>query len=322
MGKKIAIILFVCCVSSVTSAPQDVFYGPGFRQVVMVNPASAGMEGDGIIRMSYINQYPGRGFNLHTFFMSYDGFIPLFHGGIAGYILNDYTGGILNDLRGGFSYSYHLQAGKDFFINAGLSASVQHRGINADRIVLPDQIDPLQGAVLPSSENISGRGRSVFDVGTGFTLTVGNYFAGFAVNHLAKPDLEGSELPESILKRRLTMFASGNFDTGRRMKVTLMPFLFFDMSGKEILSAAGGAIAAGGVSLNGLAMINNNGDINLQTGFSIKKWKGLFFYNYCFNLTSANRLLPFSLYHQGGLSISLNNVDKRKTVKAINFPEL
>jgi len=32
--------------------------------------------------------------------------------------------------------------------------------------------------------------------------------------------------------------------------------------------------------------------------------------------------LPFTMYHQAGLSLSLNNVDKRKVIKAIKFPNL
>ena len=34
--------------------------------------------------------------------------------------------------------------GKDLFINAGLTASVFHRGYNFGNAVLPDQIDPLE----------------------------------------------------------------------------------------------------------------------------------------------------------------------------------
>ena len=77
---------------------------------------------------------------------------PYLHGGAGFYLSDDYLGGIVNDLRGGFSYAYFLQAGKDLFINAGLSASVYHRGYNFGNAVLPDQIDPLGGVSFPSSE--------------------------------------------------------------------------------------------------------------------------------------------------------------------------
>jgi hypothetical protein len=46
------------------------------------------------------------------------------------------------------------------------------------------------------------------------------------------------------------------------------------------------------------------------------------FYNYRFNLVSADNVLPFPLFHHTGISLNLNNVDKRKTIKTINFPKL
>ena len=52
---------------------------------------------------------------------------------------------LVNDLRGGLSYSYFLQAGRDLYINAGLSASFFHRGFNFSDAVFPDQIDPMGG---------------------------------------------------------------------------------------------------------------------------------------------------------------------------------
>ena len=62
--------------------------------------------------------------------------------------------------------------------------------------------------------------------------------------------------------------------------------------------------------------------MNIQTGFSIKAGKLSIYYNYRFNIASGNNLMPLSLLHQTGLAFSLNNVDKRKTIKTINFPKL
>ena len=104
--------------------------------LLMDNPALSGSEGDGVLRMSYLNFYPGNSFNLNSVYLSYDSYFPGLHGGTGFYLSEDYLGGILNDLRGGFSYSYFLQAGKDLFINAGLTASFFHRGYNFGNAVL------------------------------------------------------------------------------------------------------------------------------------------------------------------------------------------
>ncbi|MGQ9620881.1 MAG: PorP/SprF family type IX secretion system membrane protein, partial [Bacteroidales bacterium] len=250
---RLPLILTLIIVAVFNAQSQDRFYSPGFQPAVILNPAVAGIEGDGILRMVYMTQYPGQGFNLHSFSGSYDAFISVLHGGIAGYISNDYLG-IINDIRGGFSYSYHLRASKDLYINAGLSASFQHRGINTVKMVLPDQIDPLQGVVLPSAEEISGRGRTIFDVGTGFVMISGNYLAGISVNHLARPDLEGSGSQESSLARRMTFFASGTFRIGKTIKTVIKPVIYFDVAGKEILAATGIVTATETVAVNTILM--------------------------------------------------------------------
>ena len=118
------------------------------------NPALAGSEGDGVLRLSYLNYFPGNNFNLHSVYFSYDSYFPVLHGGAGIYITDDYLGGIINDIRGGLSYAYFLKAGKDLFINAGLSASFYNRGYNFNNAVLPDQIDPLGGVSIPSSESL------------------------------------------------------------------------------------------------------------------------------------------------------------------------
>ena len=130
-------------------------------------------EGDGVIRLSYLNYYPGNNYDLHSVYFSYDSYFPQLHGGAGIYLADDYLGGIINDFRGGFSYAYFLQAGKDLFINGGLSASIYHRGFNFSNAVLPDQIDPLGGVSIPSSEVLASPGKTVVDIAAGFLFISG-----------------------------------------------------------------------------------------------------------------------------------------------------
>ena len=60
--------------------------------------------------------------------------------------------------------------------------------------VLPDQIDPLEELLYPSSEALASKGRTVFDIGAGFLFISGKFFAGISVNHLAEPDLQEQDL--------------------------------------------------------------------------------------------------------------------------------
>lgn len=140
-GKEMNIRLIILSLFIVLSVQrlvgQETVYGPGYQTIMLTNPAFAGTQGDGTLRLSYFDFYPGLNYNLHSFFASYDTFLPVIHGGAAAFISNDYMGGTVNDMRGGISYAYHLQAEKNVFINAGLSASFFHRGFNMNRMVFP-----------------------------------------------------------------------------------------------------------------------------------------------------------------------------------------
>ncbi len=69
-------------------------------------------------------------------------------------------------------------------------------------------------------------------------------------------------------------------------------------------------------------MKDNSGNLNIQTGFSLTAGRISVYYNYRFNAISGNKFLPFSLLHETGLAFSLNNVEKRNTIKTINFPKM
>lgn len=301
---------------------QDSDQGPGYQTIMMNNPALSGSEGDGVLRLSYLNLYPGNNYNLHSVYFSYDSYVPVLHGGAGFYISDDYLGGIVNDFRGGLSYAYFLKAGKDLFINAGLSASVYHRGFSFEKAVFPDQIDPLGGVSLPSSEILTTSGQTVFDVGAGLLLISGKYFGGLSINHLAQPDLSATGISNERLKRKLLLHLSADYNLSKRHSLKVRPIAFMGLQGGLISAGAGTVFESNYLSINTIILSDNNKNMNIQTGFSLKAGKVSVYYNYRFNIVSGNKLLPLSLLHQTGLAFSLNNVDKRNAIKTINFPKL
>jgi type IX secretion system PorP/SprF family membrane protein len=315
------IILFIIILGAHVSG-QETNYSPGYQTIIMTNPAFTGSEGDGMLRLSYFNFYPGNNYDLHSVFLSYDTYMSVLHGGAGFYITDDYLGGIVNDLRGGFSYAYHLRAGEGTFINVGLESSFYHRGFNHNNIRLPDQIDPLNGFVFPSGEIIADRGRTVFDVSTGFLIISDRIYGGFSVNHLAEPDLSGSGSSIEKIKRKFSVQIAGNFDLSKNFNLAARPVLSAEIQNGHFIGGIGGAIENNAFSVNSVLIGNNTGSADIQTGISIKKGIILVFYNYRFNIVTGNKLLPLSLLHQTGVVFGLNNVDKRKTIKTINFPKL
>jgi len=322
MLKRHSILVFSLILLNIDCFGQETDPGPGYQMLMATNPAVSGIEGDGMLRLSYLNFYPGNSYNLHSVYFSYDSYFTALHGGAGFYLSNDYLGGIINDLKGGLSYAYFLQAGKDLFINAGLSAGFYHRGFSFDKSVLPDQIDPLGGVSIPSSEILSSSGRTVFDIGAGFLFASGKFTGGFSINHLAEPDISATGNFSERLKRKLLVHVSEDFTLNKEQNLKIQPLIFFEIQGRFINGGAGMALESKYLSINAVVLGDNGKNLNIQTGFSFSAGRVTGFYNYRFNAVSGNKLLPFSLLHQTGLAFSLNNVEKRNTIKTINFPKL
>jgi type IX secretion system PorP/SprF family membrane protein len=290
--------------------------------MMVSNPALAGSEGDAVLRLSYLNYYPGNNYDLHSVYFSYDSYFPQLHGGAGVFLTDDYLGGIINDFRGGFSYAYFLQAGKDLFINGGLSASVYHRGFNFNNAVLPDQIDPLGGVSIPSSELLASKGKTVIDLGAGFTFISGKFSGGFSIDHLAEPDLSSTGGSNERLKRKFILHLSGDFSLSESQNLKIRPLTYLVVQRGYFFGGAGAALEGKSLSFNAMFLADSGKDLNIQTGFSFSTGIMVVYYNYRFNVISGNNLLPLSLLHQTGLAFSLNKVEKRNTIKTINFPKL
>jgi len=313
-------ILFMVLPGKILS--QETGYGTEFHLNINSNPAISGIEGDGYLNLSYMNFYPGSALNLHSAYLSYDGYFPVLHGGAGVFLSNSYLGGVVNDFKGGFSYAYHFQAGRNLYFSSGLSASIYHRGYYFGGAVLPDQIDPLRGAVLPSGDFLTQQGYTVFDLGTGFMFFTGNFYGGFSVNHLAKPDLSQSDFSDTKLNRSLFLHLGGNFIINREKDLKIDPLTMFSYEKGYYTGSVGTVVETNHLTVNMLLFTDNNKNVDMQTGFSVKTGVLILYYNYRFNIVTGENLLPFSLHHHTGMALRLNNVDKRKAVKTINFPKL
>jgi type IX secretion system PorP/SprF family membrane protein len=322
MLKKPCIILIIISCTAFVAGAQGIDAGPGYQMLLMNNPALSGSEGNGVLRLSYINFYPGNSYDLNSVYLSYDSYFQGLHGGAGFYISEEYLGGIVNDLRGGLSYAYFLQAGRDLYINAGLTASVFHRGYNFGNAILPDQIDPLGGVSLPSSEVLDNSGKTLIDVGAGFLVMSGKFTGGFAVNHLAEPELSSTAVSTERINRKYTVHLSADLGLNSKGNLKIEPLLFAGQQGGYFSGGAGTALESKHLAVNTIVFGDNGRNVNIQAGFSFKFSIVSVYYNYQFNVKSGNSLLPLSLLHQVGLAFSLNNVEKRKAFKTINFPKL
>ncbi len=322
MLKRSLILLLIFISFAPHAASQGMAAGPAYQSLLMNNPALSGSEGNGVMRLSYLNYYPGNSYNLNSFYVSYDSYFKFLHGGAGVYVSEDYMGGIINDLRGGLSYAYFLQAGENLFINAGLTASVFHRGYNFANAVLPDQIDPVGGVTFPSGEVLDIRGKTVLDVGAGFLFLSGKFSGGFSVNHLAEPELSSSALSVEKIRRRYSFHLSSDLNLKENGSLKIDPLVMAVSQGNYFSAGGGASLESSHLAINMFLTGDNGSNFNCQAGFAVTFSVVSVYYNYLFNLKSGNSLLPLSLLHQVGLAFSLNNVEKRNAIKTINFPKL
>lgn len=321
--KNRSLILFFCAVFTMTGLTgQETDYGPGYQTIITSNPAFSGSSGDGMLRLSYFNFYPGNNYNIHSFYMSYDSYFPVLHGGAGFYLSNDYLGGIVNDLRGAFSYAYFLKADRDFYINAGLSAGFFRRGFNFGNALFPDEINPMGAVTGNTLETITDFGQMALDISTGFLFIWDSFFAGFSIAHLSEPDLGGNGLSAEKLKRKYSLHLAGDAELAKRKDLMARPLATLELQGNLISGGGGASFESKNLSVGLLVLADNNRNIDVQTGFSIITGRILFFYNYRFNVRSGNAVMPFSVIHQPGLAFILNNVEKRLRYKTINIPRM
>lgn len=318
----IVLITFILALCSQSSVSQD-FEGDMFYSVsLMTNPAFSGARGGNNLKLLYRDFYPGNNMNLSSLYLAYDTYVEAIQGGLGFYLSEDHSGDILNDLRTGASYAYHLRAGRELYVNAGIMTSLIYRRLNRSNIILPDQIDPILGPVLTTEDIIDLKSRLMFDIGVGFLFSYRSYNAGLSFNHISKPDLTGRNEEDGRLKRKMTIHADASFNTGLKdLKMT--PLLFVNLQGGIVNGAAGTCVSYKPLTVSLLLHADFRQGINaLQPGFTLKTGRFSFAYSYFFDAFANEAGIPSSHSNLISVSVSLNNVDNSSVMKAINYPNL
>ncbi len=292
----------------------------GFSAGSGKNPSFAGIEGDGALRITYQSIFPGGGYNLNRYHLSYDAFIEPMHGGAGITVSSDHSGGLLADSRIRLSWSYHLRATRELYVFAGLYTGLIHRSFNSSRLVFSDQIDPVNGVIFPGGETVNYPSSLFYDMGAGFTFLYRNNFLAFDASHLFRPDLSRSGVEGAYLPRTYTLQAFSRQELGGD-NLFLVPYAEIVAGGRDYRIAAGSSLEYNTLSIGALWLRSDIGN-SIQTGISFMLERITVNYAFRFRAGGAEAGLPFALTHQAGLRLSLNNVDKRYVIKAIKLPEL
>jgi type IX secretion system PorP/SprF family membrane protein len=319
MFRRVIFSLFsLLCLLQVTevTGQQATGYGYGSGR----NPAFAGAETAATVKVLYSSVYPSGGYGLNSFSLSFDTFLEPLHGGAGFNLKSEHPGGLMNDITGSMVYSYHLRASRDLWFFAGMGAGMIYRTYNTGRLIFPDQIDPLNGVVLPGNETINRPTYLFFDMSAGLMMIFRSLVVSLDADHLFQPDISAGAVPGATLPRSFTIQSYYRFKTSNDL-LTLIPYLEVAAGGGNYLVAAGGAAEYGRLGM-GILGISEMSGTNIQTSVNAGHGNIEYFYAIRFSPVSKNPGLPFVLLHQAGIQFSLNIVDKRNSIKTILFPHL
>lgn len=296
--------------------------GTFFSSPLVANPAYTGATGSSLITLSYAAYYPGYNTGVATLYGSWDAYFESLHGGAGFFLSENKLGNILNDLRAGVTYAYHLQADRNLWINAGFTASMIHRSLNSSSVILPDQIDPLLGPVLPSGESVSDRSRTLFDASVGFLITWYDFTGGLSVSHIATPDLTGDGKSYSRLPRRYSLHGSYKF-LFERGKYELEPLFAISYQGSRGGLLTGIVAGYESFSVNLASHFSlPEGLSALQAGMSVTAGVVEIGYSHLFAAGNQHVMSPLTLSSVITLRITLTGAAKSVAMRAINYPKL
>jgi type IX secretion system PorP/SprF family membrane protein len=319
LRNRTTILMLVFC--GLTLSGQDTWYGTMSGMHFMYNPAYTGSSGLPVMNISCYSFLPGNNFALRSGYASFDTYSTGLHGGAGLWISDDMLGEIMNDFRAGASYAYHLQAGRDLFFNAGLTASVVHRGVNTGAVILPGDIDPFNGFQGIHSENIADGTVTAFDLGTGITFARGPWYGGVSVMHLTQPWLSDGHQDQNRLRRLYTVSAGTSFSS-RKGEFSLNPSATL-LAQEDNMIIYLGAEALYRSLMCGLAFWHAaSGFTSAEPSLGWDTGSAKIILSYSYVLAGGDTAIKGTAIVKAGLAICFNNVEKSRAIHIIKLPDL
>lgn len=207
-GLLIFLSLFVILQRGHTQDPQ---FSQFYANSLYLAPSFAGLTDGSRVGLNYRNQWPQIPGKFVTYTFSYDHFFDAFNSGAGILIMRDQAGsGNLATTSAGFQYSYDFPINQTWHARPGVYFYYTERSVDFYKLIFSDQIRP--GGNLPTSiENPTlGRVGSI-DFATSAMVYSPNYWIGFSIDHLLKPnqslyDWVEDDFKTAIVPIKLSLF--------------------------------------------------------------------------------------------------------------------
>jgi type IX secretion system PorP/SprF family membrane protein len=192
------------------AAAQDPIFSQFYAMPLQVNPGFAGSAIAPRVGVAYRNQWTGFNNAYRTYAVFYEQSLENLNSGIGFNIEGDNAGdGIYKTTRFSAVYAYRLNVTDNFALKLGVEAGAHQTNLDWQRLIFPDQIDPIggigngTGEVPPETTT-----KTQLDISAGLLILSDKFYLGTALKHLNTPN-------ESIL------FVNDNLSQGLPLRYTL-----------------------------------------------------------------------------------------------------
>lgn len=182
-------MLMILALVTLSVKAQDPEFTQFYVNSMYLNPAMVGSYSCPVVTSQYRNQWPALSGQYITTAISYDDYIPEISGGLGLMIMSDQAGPtVLSTFGGTVAYSNHIDLSRNFSLRSALQISAFQEYLDGSKFRFGDQIDPLNGFVLPTLDWTYGGPVSYVSFGAGSVLFSDKFYIGYAANHLNKPN--------------------------------------------------------------------------------------------------------------------------------------
>ena len=193
MTRQLLCFLAMILVATSAIRAQDPVFSQFYSTPLLLNPAFAGTTFAPRIAASYRNEWPTAtdvGVAYSTYAVSYEQFVEQANSGIGLMVLSDDAGdGLLKMTNFMASYAYRIAVNDDLQIKLGVEAGFRQYALDWDKLVFLDQIHPIEGPVLPSSEiQPDALSNTIFDAGAGLLVFSSQFYGVISLHPLTTPN--------------------------------------------------------------------------------------------------------------------------------------
>ena len=175
--------------AGLAAAAQDPIFSQFYAMPLQLNPGFAGSAFAPRIGLAYRNQWTGFNSAYRTYGVFYEQSLERLNSGIGFNLEGDNAGdGIYKTTRFSAVYAYRLNITDNLALKLGVEAGMHQTNLDWEKLVFPDQIDPIGGIGNPSGEvQPDNTNRTQLDISSGMLVLSDKFYVGAALKHLNSP---------------------------------------------------------------------------------------------------------------------------------------